>query len=388
MIIALLGRQPKIGIAELESICGADALQPLGDHAALLHVESVDPERLGGTIKLAKPLIELSTTAWPKLIDYVAKALPEHVGYIPEGKIKLAIGTYGLTINAQQLFRAGLELKKICRAAGRSVRIVPPQQNATAPNSAQTLHNQLTGPLGMELLLIKNGTSTWLAQTTWVQDIDDYARRDYGRPKRDAFVGMLPPKLAQQMLHLAQVESGQTVLDPFCGTGVVLQEAALAGCNAYGSDVQQKMIDFTHENLEWLAKQYNLNIQQKLEAADATNHKWKAPLDHVVCETYLGQPLSGLPSPAKLNDIISTCDTITKKFLRNLRPQLAPGSRHCLAVPAWRVGNNFRHLSTLDHLEDLGYNHVRFQHANAQNDLIYHREDQIVARELLVITVK
>jgi hypothetical protein len=36
-----------------------------------------------------------------------------------------------------------------------------------------------------------------------VQDIDAYAERDFERPMRDAFVGMLPPKLAQIMLNLA-----------------------------------------------------------------------------------------------------------------------------------------------------------------------------------------
>ncbi len=398
MMIAILGRQPRIGCAELESVYPDAAVRPIGEYAALLNTDTVDGKRLGGTLKLAKPLIELPTTAWPQLISYVAKNLPEHLAYLPSGKLKLALGVYGLRVSTPELFRAGLELKKVCRAQGRSVRIVPPAQDAQAPSSAQTLHNQLTGPLGMELLLIKNGATTWLAQTTWVQDIDDYSRRDYGRPKRDAFVGMLPPKLAQVMVNLAATNTnphhGGVLLDPFCGTGVVLQEAALMGFDVYGTDIEPKMIDYTKQNLVWSLKNDHIGTGPdnqhycKLEAGDATSHTWTPKPYLVASEIYLGQPLSGLPSPQKLDKIISNCDIITRKFLQNLRPQLTPGTRICLALPAWRVGQAFKRLPMLDHLEDLGYNRVRFTQVSDANDLIYHREDQIVARDLLVITVK
>jgi tRNA G10 N-methylase Trm11 len=385
MIIAILGRQPALGLAELESVYGADAVQAIGDHAASVSVEHVDPTLLGGTIKLAKPLVELPTTDWRKLASACEKQLPGFLADLPEGKLRLGLSVYGLQVTTQQLFRSGLELKKIGRAEGRSVRIVP--ATGLALNSAQVLHNQMTGPTGMELAFIKNGTTTWLAQTTWVQDVDDYARRDYGRPRRDAFVGMLPPKLAQIMLNLAGVTPGQRVLDPFCGTGVVLQEAALRGCTVYGTDLQERMVDFTRDNLQWLQEAYNVKFDPMLEVADATNARWRPPIDHIVCETYLGQPLSGLPKPEKLAEIMRDCDTIISKFLRNAHGQVTSGSRLCIAVPAWRVGGTFKHLPLLDRLKDLGYNRVRFQQTKAKDELVYHREDQIVARELLVLTV-
>src|SRR5688572_9453319 len=199
MNIAILGRQPKLGLAELESLYGGDAIHPIGDYAAMVDA-SVNPDRLGGAVKVAKPLIQLPYTEWRRLSTYCIESLPQHLDYLPKGKIKIGLCVYGLSVNAQQLFSTGLELKKVCRKAGRSVRIVP--SDGTALNSAAVLHNQMTGPLGMELVFIKNASKTWLAQSMWVQDVDDYARRDYGRPRRDAFVGMLPPKLAQSMLNL------------------------------------------------------------------------------------------------------------------------------------------------------------------------------------------
>ncbi|PLS81163.1 hypothetical protein CYG49_02735, partial [Candidatus Saccharibacteria bacterium] len=67
--------------------------------------------------------------------------------------------------------------------------------------------------------------------------------------------------------------------------------------------------------------------------------------------------------------------------------QIEPGSRHCIALPAWRVADGFRHLAIIDEIDTLGFKRVEFRHAS-QHDLIYHREDQIVARELLVLIKK
>jgi tRNA G10 N-methylase Trm11 len=386
-MIALLGRQPKIGLAELESLFGEAT--PVGDHAAFVKSDAADISRLGGTLKLARPIAEIPTTEWRKISDFITNNFLSYLSDLPSGKVKLGISIYGVRANSQQVFRTGLELKKIARQAGYSLRFIPGM--GPALNSAQVLHNQLTGNLGIELCLIRNGNKTWIAQTVAVQDVDDYARRDFGRPKRDAFVGMLPPKLAQIMINLAINQQTQpiNILDPFCGTGVVLQEALIAGYNTCGSDLNPKMIDYTTQNLEWLQKTYTIKHQPgKLELADATKHDWSSfNFTNVVCEAYLGQPLSGLPKPEKVREIIGTCNVITEKFLKNLRPQLKPGTKHCIAVPAWFGGKTFKHLPVLDHLESLGYNRLRFQHSSNE-DLIYHREDQIVARELLVLSVK
>jgi len=384
MQLVILGRQSKLGLAELESILGADAITPIGNRAALINGE-VNPAEFGGVIRLAKPMRELSAHNWPQIARHLIATIPESLTHLSDGKIKLGISVFDVQVSSKQLFATALDLKKACRTAGRAVRIIP--NSAPELNSAQVLHNQLLGELGMELLVVKNGTKTWIAQTTWVQDIDAYAARDFGRPHRDAFVGMLPPKLAQTMLNLAGVMRGESVLDPFCGTGVVLQEAALRGCAVYGSDLNERMVRYTRDNLVWLQESHKIDVEVYFEVADATNHTWRSPLGHIVCETYLGQPLSGLPKPEKLAEIARDCNTIIGKFMRNLHPQLQPGSKLCIAVPAWRVGNTFKHLELLDHLEDLGYNRVRFQYAEF-SDLIYHREDQVVARELLVLISK
>jgi len=387
MITCILGRQPALGFAELESRFGDAAIEPLGSYAAQVNVapDAVPFHLLGTVMKFAQPLATFDSIDWPTVISFTSERLVELLDDMPEGKVKLGLSVYDIDVSLKTLQRTGLELKKTLRNAGRSVRVVP--NTGLELNSAQVIHNRLTTEVGCELLLIRDGRQTHLARTLYVQDIDDYAKRDFGRPMRDSFVGMLPPKLAQTMLNLAQVKPGERVLDPFCGTGVVLQEAALMSANVYGTDLSQRMVDYTRDNLQWLKDTYPVSLEEYFEVADATKATWQQPIDSVVTEVYLGQPMTALPEQAKLQKIMDECNNITEKFLANLHKQLKPGARCCIAVHAWFDHRKFLHLKVVDDLEKMGYNRISFKRAGNE-DLIYHRENQVVARELLVITVK
>src|SRR5690606_13809866 len=139
---------------------------------------------------------------------------PDHSRRMPEGKMTLGLSVIGLNISAKRLLATGLEIKKAIKQTGRNVRLVP---NKTSElNAAQVRHNKLTSPTGWELVFIRNGKKTEVVQTVKVQDIDAYTKRDRGRPKRDAFVGMLPPKLAQIIINLAAGELTQQQLQNVC----------------------------------------------------------------------------------------------------------------------------------------------------------------------------
>lgn len=401
--IFILGRQPAIGRAELESLLGAEHVFPTEDGTAVL--SDLDPasipfSRLGGSVRMAAVLNVLNTTAWPKLLSYTTEQFPSWLHTLPEGgKLKLGLSIFGVQVSTRELFRTGLEFKRACKKVGRSVRLVPNSEPALS--SAQVLHNQLAGELGMELLFVKDGHRTWVARTTAVQDINAYAARDQHRPKRDARVGMLPPKLAQIIVNMAAGQTnpgaGSLLLDPFCGTGVVLQEAAIMGFDIYGTDLEPRMVEYSDANLQWLQQTGKAHARHaaakdgryyQLEAGDATTHTWQPTPQLIACETYLGRPLSGWPHPDKLREIIGTCNIILEKFMKNMAAQIPAGTRLCLAVPAWKAPNGRIHrLSLLDRLSDLGYNRISFEHAEA-TELVYSREGQFVARELLVIIRK
>lgn len=59
----------------------------------------------------------------------------------------------------------------------------------------------------------------------------------------------LHPRRAASLVHLAGVPPGSRILDPFCGTGGIVLEAALLGFDAWGSDLDPWMVQGTCQTL-------------------------------------------------------------------------------------------------------------------------------------------
>ena len=342
---AVLGRQPEISIAELE----------LSDFCT-------DINRLGGTQKLAVRLEE-------KPLEYLSK--------LSEGKITIGVSDYSRRASKKTATMEALKLKKILVRHGRSVRVV--ENKDAVLSTATSLHNGLSGKNERKVELIKV-EDEWY-RVIGVQDIEAYAKRDQARPARDAKVGMLPPKLAQVLINLCgPLKPGSTVLDPFCGTGVVLQEALLMGYKAYGTDISERMIEYSDKNLKFF--KFNDYI---VEVGDATNYKWSKKIDAVACEGYLGKPFSRIPNEMELKEQKQECGSIVLGFLKNLAEQIKKDTPVVIAVPAWlRSGDSYERLDILDEIEKLGYNVNNKSHEG----LLYHRPEQVVARDIIILRKK
>ncbi len=63
----------------------------------------------------------------------------------------------------------------------------------------------------------------------------------------------LHPRLARALVNLSRVKKGQSLLDPFCGTGGILIEAGLIGAKPLGSDIDKKMVEGCQKNLASLS---------------------------------------------------------------------------------------------------------------------------------------
>lgn len=384
MYIAILGRQPALGMAELEMIHGTETTRWFSDQSALIEVERFSIEQLGGTQKAGRVVAELSHGDWRRASMKIVQAYSQSWSDF-DGKITLGISAYGFDVSARDVQKTGIVLKQKLKKSNISLRLIPNAEPAL--NTATSHHNKLgLSNNKIELIVVRarNGKII-IAESTGAQNITAYTKRDQERPKRDAFVGMLPPKLAQIMINLAHPPKGGRVLDPFCGTGVILQEAALMGYAVYGTDLSDKMIDFSQKNLKWLADSHHVSIDATLHQGDAMDTKWKAPIDAIACESYLGQPFSAPPSPTKLAEVQKNCDHIISSFLKNIAPQLKSNTPLCLGIPAWRAHDgSFTHLPLINKLEQLGFIQREFKNIK-KKDLLYYRENQVVARELLVL---
>jgi len=389
MHIAILGRQPAISIAELEQVYGD--VSWFSDSSALVQTDSIDIQRLGGTQKAGFVVLQVPGRDWraasAKIVQHYATAWAKK-----DGKITLGISAYGFSEGPRDIQKTGLVLKSKLKPTGTSLRLIPNQEAILS--TATSHHNKLgLSDNKVELIVVKGSSGIVIAESTGAQNITALAARDQGRPKRDAFVGMLPPKLAQIMINLAgpltvspdSPLAQPRILDPFCGTGVILQEAGLMRYAVYGTDLVEKMIRFTRDNLNWLQDKERLNINWFLHEGDAMNTRWEAPIDAVVAEGYLGQPFSAPPSNSKLTEVRGNTNHILSSFLINLAGQIKSGTPVVLAVPAWKdTEGHFTHLPLVTKVEDLGYSYVEMRNVRP-DQLLYFRPDQVVAREILVL---
>ncbi|MBN2148810.1 MAG: hypothetical protein JW726_15590 [Anaerolineales bacterium] len=119
------------------------------------------------------------------------------------------------------------------------------------PNLSTPTHRFLIG-------VQANGV--WLGEI--VNEADASYRTHDAKPYRTS--SSLPARLARALVNLVSPPA-QTILDPFCGTGAILLEAAASGIQARGSDHNPKMVGMSRRNLAHFG--YSMPVE-RLEARE------------------------------------------------------------------------------------------------------------------------
>jgi tRNA G10 N-methylase Trm11 len=223
--------------------------------------------------------------------------------------------------------------------------------------------------------------------TRSIQDISDYTKRDFGIPKPDAVSGMLPPKLAQSMINLA-VGSREdvAVYDPFCGNGRMLLEGALLNLQVYGSDISEKQVEASLENLEWLRKTYNQATRdEKIWQADATEGPRRLLGEKfvIVTEPYLGKPLRSPLKPEQKEEWLRELANLYIAFFKYWSKAPEKPTNMLVVFPKAMVaggGNASLFSNLVDRLREIGY--------SAEVLFSYSRPDSIVHRDLVQISFR
>lgn len=377
---ALLGRE--LALCQAELVARTSAPLTWAGSFAVGEGEPPNWDQLGGTLRGGYLVGKLERKDTSSLLALVQQALPTaHIG-------KLQIGLSWVGASTAQRLRLGKQLKQVARdTLGLNIRLIYPKDGHVL-NAAQVLHNKLTRDGNLELMLFPQGDQLMIAKSTWCQDIDAYAARDRGRPARDARVGMLPPKLAQMMLSLAGVDASSWVHDPFCGTGVVLQEALLLGARVSGSDLEPRMVAATEKNLRWLASRTpdNKELQRwQVSQGDALHITLNPQVTHVVAEGLLGNANLNPADNQSLEAEAAALTQLYRKFLRALSEH-ASALIILLALPEWHAKNGaVITLSILDDIKKLGYTTEQFA-PSQEVALSYHRHHQTVGRTIIKLT--
>ncbi|MFB6182006.1 MAG: RsmD family RNA methyltransferase, partial [Candidatus Magasanikbacteria bacterium] len=231
-----LGHQPEISKAEIFSLiqmqdkwCGVASENK---DRLILTSEQIEPkklmQRLGGTIYIGEEIDPKGEDLQEQIVNYLSENSNDT-------KIDFAVTGEG----AEEML---MPIKNNLQKSGRSARFVKLE------NTASIKYNNLVEQ-GSHINIVDDE----LYVTKAIQPFEQMKRHGRDRPKADPKSGMLPPKLARIMLNLAKVQPGENLLDPFCGSGTILMEAVSIGLDEVtGNDKEQKAVNSSRENLEWL----------------------------------------------------------------------------------------------------------------------------------------
>lgn len=269
-------------------------------------------------------------------------------------------------------------VKKALKEKGVSSRFL---HTSGGSSTALLLHH----PEVIELTCIEYQGKITVAQTIWVQNIDDWTLRDRNKPYRDRKKGMLPPKLARMMVNFVSTEiqdqNSKKLYDPFCGTGTVLMEASLIGWEVSGSDISSEAVHGTAENMHWFAEIYNKPEPKGLFVADATHVSpdQTGHVDAIVTEPFLGKPQ---PNPKDVPNIFKGLEKLYLGCFKQWTKVLKDGGEVVIVTPLVETPKHTYSLQKLiDNIQSLGYNLV-------SGPMIYRREQTIVQRAIYVLKYK
>ncbi|MDQ5943483.1 MAG: hypothetical protein QG675_251 [Patescibacteria group bacterium] len=384
MICAIIGREKNLAYAELESVVGSfDKINSESVVFEYTKDTSLDIDRFGTVIKLAN--LHGYVNSFDELYVELAQAILNTARSKDSSNIDFGISLYGKNISYKTYKRLLINTKKTLAKNGVRSRFVESKNSIL--NSAQIKHNKLIST-GIEVVILFSTDKIAIAITHGVQDVDSYSKRDYGRPCRDMKVGMFPPKLAQSMLNISQAQQDSIIYDPFCGSGIVLQESMLHGHQVWGSDISDRMVQCSNSNIKWLQDNYQTADEAKIFMADATKIRDVPDRSyHIVTEGFLGSAQNNIPSPNQIEELRAELSMLYLNFLKNLKTVARTPESIVLTLPCWKQKEGLERLNIVDQIQKLGYTIKQFQSVEF-DEVIYKRPNQIVGRQILSIKPK
>lgn len=345
-------------------------------------------ERLGGVIKIGQIKNSLSLFEFKyKALSACFKLALDKSTQVASGKFNFGLSNYSNKLNIDR--NLGLQLKNEFKKKQISSRLVTSREKNLS--SVVIEQNKLIKK-GVELVFAIDDNQVLIGETLAVQPFKSLSYRDYNRPARDDKSGMIPPKLAQIMLNLAQVQDkGDMIIDPFCGSGTIITEAMLMGYNSLlGSDKSAKAINDTRRNIDWIRQQYEIkDVKVKLlvkNSLDLSKFVKTASVSAIVSEPYLGPQRGQLDFASVLSELEDLYNRSISEFYKVLKP----GGRVVMVWPMFygnRVINpdisHFKHIKVLSFDSSLDSNFK--SNLNFRGNAVYGRQGQKVFREIVIL---
>jgi SAM-dependent methyltransferase len=251
-----------------------------------------------------------------KLVDQLTANLDD--------KSNVSVSGYGLTEDDyEDLVRSLLDG---VRASGlRKVRLLRPKGN-------ELLAEQVQSREALDVVAFPYHDGFGLGPTTWVPDSASMRQRGTHKPAPHSDISM-SPRLARVLLNLAGLREGQTVLDPFCGSGTILAEAYIRGLRCLGLDSSARWVQDARENLKWSGGGGEGYDIRKGDARELHRFLRGTKVWAIVTEPVLLPRLDARPRTVTASKMIDEAGEIYSDALASMANSIRPGGRIVIVVP-------------------------------------------------------
>ncbi len=291
-------------------------------------------DQLGGVVRMSCYVTQI-----PEFADIAKTIISILLKEKPTGKIQFGISGYGLPTKkiANLLYEIKQNLQKEYQRNARIVNI------DGIPLTSGKIFGEKLLKKGFEFVIWKEPTSDYLiARTVANQNLRNYTLRDREKPFRDSKMGMLPPKLAQILINLANPEISDIIWDPFCGSGTINIEAGILGQRTIGSDINLNFVTKAQENFNFMAEKFRFaDTQGKFMDSSVMDFPRSCFAEKstgvIITEGYLGENFEQRPTEAQIIENSNKVIDLWINFFTYLQTEKFPIKTIVFCLPCWNI---------------------------------------------------
>jgi tRNA G10 N-methylase Trm11 len=330
----------KLSVLEACSVLGrpVQRAEAPTERISVLHVDHLARDRvaeLSGVHKVAPVIAEPDSSSGPldKLVGLMASHLEE--------KSNFSLSGYDVgEDDYEELVRTMLDG---LRDAGlRKVRLLRPKGNELISERVLTRE-------AFDVVAFPYHEGFGLGPTVWVPDSASMRQRGTHKPIPHSDIAM-SPRLARTLVNLAGLGPGQTILDPFCGSGTILIEAYARSLRCLGLDSRASRVQETRENLRWSGggpsdRGYDI---RKGDARELSRMLRGSKVDAVVTEPLLLPKLEARPRTHTARAMVEESAGIYNDALASMAEAIHSEGRIVVVVPVIQTMDGDEVTITLD----------------------------------------
>ncbi len=370
----ILGRNKELSLAELHSYFGNKILNvSLYKNTVLIDLkdklESNTIDQLGGTISIGEVLV--STRKFDDLLEQIEK-IPITI----QANNKLNYVLWDFSPNNVE------DLEDYLKKRFKKEKYKASQKNITGKlklSSGKIIENLPADANIDEQYFLFQDKDFYFGKITQIYDSASQEKRDMKKPVRREELA-ISPRLAKIMINLSQVKEKELLVDPFCGIGVILQEALLKKIRVLGIDKNDDAIKGAKQNLEWMHFDKDA---YKLLIGDSRSIQIPFP-SVCVTEPDLGIILKTPPTEQEAKEIIGKFEKLIVIVINNIKRNIK--GKIVFTTPLIKVKNKQKSRVGCNANKILEKTGLRLSTLpEIRLPLEEYRENQIVGRQIFIL---